>query len=75
MNQNPNTIDGPGAPPAKITISRDEYDDIKYQLSKLMGYHHMIRRLSVIVLGEEVSDQELAKLREEVQHFLREFGG
>jgi hypothetical protein len=60
-------------PPDPISIPLAEYDHMKAEISKLYDCHKMLRAVRPLVYGDELTDDELAELRMDFDHFSREY--
>lgn len=68
-------IDSQALPPEEtVVLSRAIVDRINRDFSRLWDYHMMIRRARPLVDGEVLTDSQLAALRQDFQHFTREYG-
>ena len=65
-------IDGPTAPPLEITISRDEYDDIKRDVAELFECHALLREASKIFGNKATSASEKQDFEMRLAHFIRD---
>lgn len=67
-----NIIDGPTAPPLEITISREEYDNIKRDVAELFDCHNLLREASAILGNKAVSSSERQDFEMRLAHFIRD---
>ena len=57
----------------QITIPLSDYDRMKFDISKLYDFHNLIRKVTPLVMGQKLTEQESISLVMDFQHFHREY--